>query len=229
MKLRTAPRRTLCDEVTQRIREAIYQGVLPPDTPLVERDLAESLGVSRVPIREAIQTLVEEGMVKKYPRRGAFVYALSREEIEEIGSLRTVLEQFAVERVLSRWDRDKETRLRTLLEAMREAAQRGQVRQVSDLDAEFHRALWQMADHGMLLEVASGLYGRLRRFLYEVTGSLSDSELQAHVDDHFQLLAALKSRDITVAQQAITQHIRISDLFWQKRNGAHRAGDSAQP
>src|SRR5689334_8253936 len=104
--LAPTPRRPLCADVTNRIRAAIQQGQLRPDTPLIERDLAQSLGVSRVPVREAIRTLVEEGVVKKVPHRGAFVYALTREEIEEIYSLRIVLERFVVERVALHWNGD---------------------------------------------------------------------------------------------------------------------------
>jgi DNA-binding GntR family transcriptional regulator len=103
--------RTLGDEAAERLRSAIRNGALPPGTRLVERELAERLGVSRIPVREAIQQLVEEGLVKKIPHRGTFVYAPSYEELEEMASLRVILEQFVVERVMARWRLDHEARL----------------------------------------------------------------------------------------------------------------------
>src|SRR5262245_35014455 len=103
--------RTLSDEAADRIRSAIRRGVLAPGDRLVEKNLAEQLGMSRIPIREAIQKLAEESLVKRIPHRGAFVNFLSRTELEEISSLRVVLEQFVVERAISRWKPEYETQL----------------------------------------------------------------------------------------------------------------------
>ena len=66
--------RTLSDEVAERLRDAIRSGSIPPGSRLVEQELAEQLGVSRVPVREAIQTLVDEGMVRKSPHRGRLFF-----------------------------------------------------------------------------------------------------------------------------------------------------------
>ena len=99
MKLIPVEQRTLGDEAADRLRTAIRSGNLRPGERLVERDLAERLGMSRIPIREAIHRLAEEGLVRKLTHRGTFVYAPTLAEIEEISSLRVVLERFVVERV----------------------------------------------------------------------------------------------------------------------------------
>ncbi len=106
--------RTFSEEVAERLREAIRNGSLGAGSRLVEQEVAEQLGVSRVPVREAIQMLVEEGMVRKAPHRGAYVYLPTAYEIEEISSLRVVLECFVVERVIQNWNRAHEERLRSI-------------------------------------------------------------------------------------------------------------------
>jgi DNA-binding GntR family transcriptional regulator len=93
LELTPVEQRTLSDEAADRLRAAIRNGTLKPGMRLIERDLAERLGMSRIPIREAIQSLVEEGLAQKAPHRGAVVYIPTREEIEEISSLRVVLER----------------------------------------------------------------------------------------------------------------------------------------
>jgi DNA-binding GntR family transcriptional regulator len=199
--------RTLSDEAAERLRSAIRDGTLPPGTRLVERELARRLGVSRVPVREAIQQLVEEGLVKKVPHRGTFVYAPSIEEFEEIASLRVVLEGFVIERVMAYWQPHHEAQLRYVVQEMQQAASREDHHRVFELDTQFHHTLWQIADHDILLEVVSGLRSRIIRFLYEATVALPPSELEVHVAGHRELIETLKSGDVTVAKHAITEHI----------------------
>ena len=121
-RLKPVSQRTLSDESTDRLRAAIRNGTLAPGARLVEQDLAEMLEVSRIPVREAIQRLVEEGLVNKVPHRGAFVYLPTRKEIEEISSLRVVLESFIVERAIERWQPEHELSLRQIVDEMRTAA-----------------------------------------------------------------------------------------------------------
>ena len=127
--------------------------------------------MSRIPIREAIQRLVEEGLVKKTPHRSTIVYVPSLMEIEEISSLRVVLERFVVERVVARWKPEHEAQLRQLIQEMSHAASEGAFQQLYELDIQFHNTLWQIADHSILLEVVSGLRSRISRFLYEAVSA----------------------------------------------------------
>ena len=158
---------TLSDEVTENLRVAIRNGSLQPGARLVERDVAERLKVSRVPVREAIQRLVEEGLLIKIPHRGAFVYVPTRDEIEEISSLRVVLERFVAERVIQRWQPTHEEALRAIVREMRVAAAQRDIQQVYAHDYQFHLTVWQIADHTIMLEVLTSLRARIIRFLYE--------------------------------------------------------------
>jgi DNA-binding GntR family transcriptional regulator len=198
---------TLADQATERLRNAIQRGSLRPGRQLVERDLAERLGMSRVPIREAIQRLAEEGLVKKSPHRGTFVYLPSPEEIEEISSLRIVLEQFVIERVMARWNPEHEAALRAIVSAFRTAVADQDRQRMSDLDAEFHSTLWEIADHGILLEFVSSLRQRVTRLLYETIALMTASELYGAVVAHEALIAVIKSGDVAAAKAEISRHI----------------------
>src|SRR4051794_8159796 len=117
--LEPVSQQTRSDEVAERLRDAIRNGTLLPGARLIEADLAKSLAVSRIPVREAIQRLAEEGLVRKVPHYGTFVYSPTVEEIEQISSLRGVLERFVVERVVERWQEKHEGHLRVVVQQMR--------------------------------------------------------------------------------------------------------------
>ena len=206
-ELTPVEQRTLGDEAADRLRAAIRNGVLKPGTRLIERDLAERLGMSRIPIREAIQQLVEEGLARKLPHRGAQVYTPTRDEIEEISSLRVVLERFVAERVIERWQPDYEDQLRHIVRAMRQAGRQQDLQEVYTQDYHFHLTLWQIAEHSMMIEVLSTLRARISRFLYEANGALTSAELGMHIDSHDDLIEILRSGNIPQTQDAFTRHI----------------------
>jgi DNA-binding GntR family transcriptional regulator len=206
-KLKPVSQRTLSDEVTERLRSAIRDGSLLPGARLIEQELAAKLDVSRVPVREAIQKLVEEGLVRKVPHRGAFVFMPSASEIEEISSLRVVLERFIIERVIERWQPRHEENLRRIVAEMRQAAAQGDFQQVYEYDYDFHRTLWEIAEHSMMLEVVAGLRSRINRFLYEATSALPATQLTMHVDSHDDLIQIINTGDVTAAQEEITRHV----------------------
>lgn len=197
----------LSDEAVTTLRKAIINGVLPPGTRLVERDIAEQLGISRIPVREAIQQLADEGLVVKEPRRGAYVQPYSEEELEEIYSLRIVLERFVIERVMANWSLEVKGKLQAIVQAMRQAAATGNKLQVFQLDTEFHETLWALADHQLLLEVVSGLRTRITRLLSRANATLSAEQVSTHVESHQALLDILASGDVEAAKARITSHI----------------------
>ena len=206
-ELTPVEQRTLGDEAADRLRAAIRNGVLKPGTRLIERELAERLGMSRIPIREAIQRLVDEGLARKLPHRGAQVYIPTRHEIEEISSLRVVLERFVAERVIQRWQPDHEAQLRAIVNGMRQAASQQDRQEVYAQDYRFHLTLWQIAQHSMMFEVLSTLRARISRFLYEANGALTTAELDMHINGHDDLVDVLLSEQVAEAQDAFMRHV----------------------
>lgn len=206
-KLRPLDNPKLSDVAFVTLREAILSGLFPPGTHLVEQAIAEQLRISRIPVREAIQQLADEGLVVKEPRRGAYVQPYSEEELEEIYSLRIVLERFVIERVMANWSTEARTQLQAIVEAMKQAAKAGDKMLVSHLDAKFHETLWDLADHNLLLEVVSELRVRMIRFLAEANTTISPDELNAHAETHQSVLDALNNGNVEAAKTRITEHI----------------------
>jgi DNA-binding GntR family transcriptional regulator len=202
---------TLSDQATDRLREAIRRGHLGPGSRLVERDLAQQLQMSRVPVREAIRRLVGEGLATKINHRGTFVYAPAEEEIEEISSLRVVLERFVMERVLDRIRAEDMERLRAIVDEMRGVATSRDFQKLYELDLQFHHMLWEIAGHSLLLEVVSNLRTRINLFLYQAAVAAGPAFAPAtYIEAHEDLIEVLIAGDVPRAQEAITLHILAS-------------------
>lgn len=210
MALKNVTETSLAEKVTVELREAIQSGKLEPGERLVERRLAEQLGVSHIPVREALARLSDEGLIEREPRRGARVAALDATELEEISSLRTVLESFVITRVQQRWSPADEQRLERIVANMVAAAEKGNVDAVLSHDRKFHEALWEMAEHGMLMAVSAQLRGRINGFLRAANGALAPDALIEHALSHQALIQAIASGSAAAAQDAMAEHIAIA-------------------
>jgi DNA-binding GntR family transcriptional regulator len=202
--------RSLADGVADRIRGAIQDGTYAPGIRLVERRIAQQLGVSHIPVREAIARLSDEGIVERLPRRGARVAQLSPRALEEISSLRIVLEQLVARRAQERLTSRDADGLRAIADRMAEAADARDVEALIDLDQRFHQRLWALADHSLLNEVTAQLRGRILAFLRAATRSLSPQELRAHAESHLTLVDAIASGDPVRAERAMEAHIELA-------------------
>lgn len=208
----------LSEKAAAVLRQAIKDGTLQPGTHLVEQDVAEQLGISRMPIREAIQQLISEGLVIKERRHGAYVHPFTAKELEEVYSIRVLLERFTVERAIAHWSPETSRTLRSLVVSMQAAGLAGDKDRILELDSQFHEVLWKTAHHDVLLDVVSSLRSRISRFLYEATRALTTEALDEHVKTHSTLLDVLENKDVAAAQEAISAHImaakdRIRDYY----------------
>ena len=195
--------------VADQLRDLIRDGAYAPGSRLVERSLAQELGTSHIPVREALARLAEEGLVVRLPRRGARVAELSPRMLDEISSVRVVLEQFVCRRVLERWTPGAEAELSRIARRMTSAAERGTTKTVGELDVRFHETLWRLADHELLLEVAAGLRGRVEGFLRAANEALAPEELRQHALAHVELVEVLASGDEVAVAESMRRHIEL--------------------
>jgi DNA-binding GntR family transcriptional regulator len=202
--------KSLSERVVDQLREAIQQGVYAPGDRLVERKLAAELGVSHIPVREALTRLAEEGLVERLPRRGSRVAAIDAKELEDLSSLRVVLEQYVVERAMQHWSAEAEQQLRAIVAEMELAAGRGDTARLFDLDVAFHEQLWALTDHTMLVDLVAQLRGRISLFLRAATVALQPKALQRHAVSHAALLDAIASGDARKARRAMAAHIQAA-------------------
>lgn len=210
------PDQSLSDAVVDRIRAAIWSGVYAPGDRLVERRLAHEYGISHIPLREALARLTEEGLVEKLPRRGARVASLTPRMLEEVSSLRVVLEQFVVRRLKDRFTPEAHAELQAVVDRMVEAAEKHDLVRVHELDQQFHQRLWELTDHTLLVELAAQMRSRTSHFYRAAAASLGPDEVRRHADSHQQLLDVIASGDRRAAERAMQQHVeqaaqRIAD------------------
>jgi DNA-binding GntR family transcriptional regulator len=206
-KLLFAPpvQRALRNDVYDALRQAVVSGALSPGQRVNEAEIARQMQISRAPIREAIRQLEQEGLLESVPRRGTFVVALSRDDVEEVYTLRADLEARAIRRAMTRWSPDDLSTLDSLAEMMRSSAIAGDIAQLLEADIEFHRTIVEAADWARLRKIWEGLHPQTLT-LYTLT-ALTDWSPLDHAQRHDPLLAAIRSGDPDQAARAIQEHI----------------------
>jgi DNA-binding GntR family transcriptional regulator len=196
-------RRSIEDEVYQRLREAILAGELAGGERLVHEDLANRFGISRIPVRDALKRLVADGLVDLDERR---IYRVSRcgiEDVEEIYSLRSLLESHAVALATARLEDDDLAALARLQEEMEEAAATRDAETFVERNQAFHRGLYECAGQPRLLRMIEGLW----QGLPPLTPLTIESRLAKSNQEHRAIVDALRARDTAGAVEALRAHI----------------------
>ena len=199
---------TLKANVTEVLRQLIVDGTLAPGTEFNQAQIAEQLGVSRGPIREAIGQLEQEGLLRSVPYKGVVVTSLTRKYVEELYSVRTVLELLALDRSIERMSDAEIDHLDEIVDAMRLAARNGDLSQLVEIDLHFHEYLLAKADHELALKLWLNLEVGMKRCLR--TRHKIYTFLDEVVGSHPTLITALKARDGVLAKQILSDHIAES-------------------
>jgi DNA-binding GntR family transcriptional regulator len=204
LALKPATRQTLADSITESLRDAIFGGLFKPGQRLAEAQLATSLRVSRAPVREALASLEQEGLLSRTLNGGATVAQLSRADIEEICSLRAPLETLAVRMAVAKGTAEDWVELTANIRATEPITD---PQQLPQKDLEFHETIVRAADHGRLL--ASWLQLRSQIRLIMVQRNLTDADSRrGTVHGHQELLRALQARDPEQAVAVLDHHLR---------------------
>lgn len=203
--LQPIPREGTAKIVAERIREAITEGRFRAGDQLGEVTLATALGVSRGPIREALQRLIQEGLLRSEPNRGVFVVSLDEEELRDVYEARAVVEQAAVLRLLRSPNERALAELRRCVEGMRRAAARRAAAEVVRWDLEFHTVLMRAAGSRRLVRMFETLLAETRIALAAGGRRQLDA---AVIEEHAALLDALNAGDRRRALREIERHMR---------------------
>ncbi|MER5541851.1 GntR family transcriptional regulator [Streptomyces sp. NPDC001118] len=197
---KTEPLGAVRERVLASLREDIIAGRLAPGDRLVERELAERFGVSRVPVREAIRALVAEGFVLFESARRTVVRRLTPTDVRELFELREALEVYAAGLAASRVSPEALAELRQLLDQASRATEEGDAEAITDINTRFHDRIRALAGNSLLISVMEPVDGRLRwltrrneewpqlltehRELYEAIASGDPDRARAHALDH---------------------------------------------
>jgi GntR family transcriptional regulator, gluconate operon transcriptional repressor len=199
-------RLSLPDEAAQMLRESIAAGKLAPGTRLVEADMAQQLGISRGTVREALRMLEGQGLVESIPGRGTYVARFSEQDVEEVYSLRSLLEQEAVRLLTSRATADDLVTMEQALTDMFEAASLGKAADLMDRDLKFHKLIWNLAGHRRLAHVLEDLSSQIQMYLAIDTQLYAD--LVAGIADHQGILDAIRAGSGELAAAKMAAHLK---------------------
>jgi DNA-binding GntR family transcriptional regulator len=196
------------DEAYESLRAAILGGEVAPGERLGEVELAEQLGVSRTPVREALRRLAADGLVEVLPNRGARVAQWTTEDLEEIYDLRAMLESHGAARAAEHIDPAELPALRRLCAEMEACAERGRTRdldRLAELNAELHR---RIVDAAASPRLASLIAAVVQVPLVMRTFQRYDADaLQRSLGHHRELVAALAAQDGEWARSVMRSHV----------------------
>ncbi|MET9021837.1 GntR family transcriptional regulator [Actinopolymorpha sp. NPDC004070] len=190
--------------VARVLREQIVDGVRAPGSRLVERDLAAELGISRVPVREALHTLAGEGLA--VPRRNTWmtVRSFTNRDIAELNEVRLAFEPLTVRRAAELRDRNALRRMKRSLDLQGRATARGDATTARRAAADFHEAMIEAGGNSLLAEISTSLAGRMRWLL----GQYDD--LEPVYEEHRELYLAIEAGDARTAAALARRHLRLA-------------------
>jgi DNA-binding GntR family transcriptional regulator len=190
------------------LRAAILDGTVPPGGQLRERDIATDLGISRSPLREALTRLEEEGLIVKFPFRGAFVVEVSAQDVAEIASIRLLVEPYAGELALEALCGPERPSLTQAIDELRRATENNDIPASIDAHLQFHRLFYDLSGHGVLRGLWSGWETKLR--LYLSVDHRSYSDLHDIADEHERLAAVALDGDMEAFRRELANHFRTA-------------------
>lgn len=191
--------------IARELRTAIMYGALEPGAQLGEAALAAQLKVSRGPLREAMQRLVQEGILRSEPNRGLFVIELDDDDVRDIYVARTAVERAAVRAILQR---DPDTAVAALEEPLRQmvqAASGADLPALSDADLAFHEVLVDLAHSPRLRRMHQTLLVETRMCMAELERTYHRAD--EVIDEHRGIVDGLRSRDAHRLDASITAHM----------------------
>lgn len=199
------------EHVFRQLKEQIITGVLAPGSRLIESNVAAQFGVSRTPVREALQRLATEDLIDVDPLRGMVVHAPDASEIEDVLVVRTALDGLAAALAAQKIAESQLARLRLVVEAMAEGAALDRRPQIVVANRRFHDIIYAAAGNPRLERIAGELRDYVRRF--STPPSASPERVQHVLVEHRAILEALELHDPDAARAASDRHLAAARTY----------------
>ena len=198
--------------VYDELREGILTGAIKPGTRMMEVDLADEMGVSRTPVREAIRKLEKEGLVTIRPRKGAYASDISVKSMMDILEVRSNLEGLAAYLAAMRMSADKKNDLIDVEQKFEQALRSGDMKEMIHYDTLFHHYIVEGSDNTHLIMLVEQLQELVLRFRYMYYKDFKRAEEMA--PEHKDIFQAIINDDPVAARQAAYIHIdRLKDMI----------------
>ena len=202
---------TLSEQAYNQIKDAICQGSVAPGDILSENQIAQQLGMSRTPVREALRALASEGFVEIRNGIGAYVKPLSSKDMEDLYEVRCLLEMQAIKTSIYRISNDEIDDLTRRFQAIYDACEQGDSPapgEFSELDWELHSLLVDRCTNNYIMEIVAGNNSNLRRYQSLSVNVLGDVHESAR--QHLEILRVLRSRDLDKLEEVLHAHLMWS-------------------
>lgn len=200
----------LRDVVFNTLRQAILKGELAPGERLMEIQLADRLGVSRTPIREAIRKLELEGLVLMIPRKGAEVAKISEKSLRDVLEVRRSLEELAIELACQRMLPDAVDELEQRQEEFKNAVINGNPMEIAETDEAYHDVIYKGTCNDRLIQMINNLREQMYRYRLEYIKD--EDKRQILLLEHDNILEAVKRRKVEEAKEAMREHIDNQEI-----------------
>ena len=204
----------LRDVVFNTLRQAILKGELAPGERLMEIQLAERLGVSRTPIREAIRKLELEGLVLMIPRKGAEVAKISEKSLRDVLEVRRSLEELAIELACQRMTPEAVEELEKKQEEFKEAVEQGNPMEIAETDEAYHDVIYKGTYNDRLVQMINNLREQMYRYRLEYIKD--EDKRQILLLEHDNILRAVRQRKVQEAKEAMREHIDNQEITVSK-------------
>ena len=195
----------LRDVVFNTLREAILKGELEPGERLMEIALAQKLGVSRTPIREAIRKLELEGLVVMAPRKGAEVAEITVDDLTDVLEVRKNLEELAVELSCKKSTEEDINEMKECHENFKRALSSDDLTVMAEADVSFHDVIYRTTGNKRLIQILNNLREQMYRYRLEYIKD--EDKRKVLVEEHMILVDAITNRNVEKAKRAIQMHI----------------------
>ena len=199
-------RRSLGQDVYEKLKQAIVKGDLPPKSRLIESRMANVMGISRTPVREAIHKLEREGLLRHNPSGGFFIVGLTRSDIEETFGIRSVLESYAA--TLAAAHHKGEEELDPLDQKIHEYQlhlDQGNLKALLRINTEFHDLLYALSRSPKLIKMISDLQDQICRFRQVLLKTEENARISN--EDHKLMLKLISKRDLEGVESLVREHI----------------------
>lgn len=195
--------------VFESLREAIIEGRLKPNERLMEIQLAEEMGVSRTPVREALRKLELEGFVVMVPRKGAYVAGISMKDIVDVFEVRAALEALAAGLAAERITEEELDQLERYLVQIYELSEGDNINAIVEGDTNFHDVIYRASRNQRLVQIITHLQEQIQRFR---TTSLSQpGRTRVALEEHKKIVEAVAERNVELAQHLAREHIENAE------------------
>ena len=215
----------LRDVVFNTLRKAILRGELKPGERLMEIQLANKLGVSRTPIREAIRKLELEGLVLMIPRKGAEVAQITEKNMQDVLEVRKALEELSVQLACERITPEQVEEMKMAAEDFRKVLKSGDVTKIAEADVKFHDIIFAATNNQRLITLLNNLREQMYRFRVEY---LKQKECYPQLlEEHDKLIALISGGEVEEACELMGCHIdnqasTVSDVIRRDQVEYHR-------